>query len=82
VDLTGTGTGTGAGEISVRSVLFGTASFVGLCILPVLVKWMLVGRWKVEEIRVWGLPALSLLSGWPGLVRGSPMALSAGSPLP
>jgi hypothetical protein len=52
-----------------------------MCILPVFVKWMLVGRWKVGEIRVWSLPYLRLRVVRT-LVRGSPMPLFAGSALP
>ncbi|MGY1593432.1 Pls/PosA family non-ribosomal peptide synthetase [Geodermatophilus sp. SYSU D00708] len=38
-----------------RSVVVGTAFFVGICALPVLAKWLLIGRWKAEEIPVWSL---------------------------
>jgi non-ribosomal peptide synthetase-like protein len=38
-----------------RSVLVGTAAFIGICTLPVLAKWVLIGRWKAEEFPVWGL---------------------------
>jgi hypothetical protein len=37
-------TGRGAAEISVRSVLFDAAAFAGMCVSPILVDWMLVGR--------------------------------------
>jgi acyl carrier protein len=29
-----------------RSALFGGALFLGMCVLPIVVKWMLIGRWK------------------------------------
>ncbi len=42
-------------EIYLRLVLFAGAGFVGLCILPIVAKWVLVGRWKPQRIRVWTL---------------------------
>ena len=72
--------GAGVAEVYLRSVVFGTAAFVGMCTLPVVVKWILVGRWKVADIRVWSLPYFRF---WlvKTLVRGNPMVLFAGSPL-
>ncbi|MEW2502692.1 Pls/PosA family non-ribosomal peptide synthetase [Amycolatopsis sp. NPDC047767] len=42
-------------EVYLRLVLFGGASLIGLCLLPVVAKWVLVGRWKPRRIRVWTL---------------------------
>lgn len=42
-------------EVYLRLVSFAGAVFVGLCVLPILVKWVLVGRWKPQRIRVWTL---------------------------
>ena len=39
----------------VRSVGFGTFTFVAMCTLPILAKWVLIGRWKPQEIRIWSL---------------------------
>lgn len=47
--------GSGLLAYYVRSVLFGGALFVAVCVLPVLVKWVLVGRWRPGRIRVWSL---------------------------
>ncbi|MFF3848227.1 Pls/PosA family non-ribosomal peptide synthetase [Streptomyces sp. NPDC002328] len=72
--------GSGAAELYLRSVLFGAAAFVGLCALPVIVKWALVGRWKPREIRVWSLPYVRF---WivKTLIRSDPLVLFHGSPL-
>ncbi|MGY1772521.1 Pls/PosA family non-ribosomal peptide synthetase [Blastococcus sp. SYSU D00813] len=64
-----------------RAAVFGGATFLGACLLPVAAKWLLVGRWRAgERFPVWGLRYLRL---WvvKTLVRGSPLALFAGSPL-
>ncbi len=47
--------GTGLIDYYLRSVLFGCAAFLALSIFPILVKWVLVGRWKPRQIRVWSL---------------------------
>ncbi len=63
-----------------RSVMFASGSFVGLCALPIVAKWVLVGRWRPRQIRVW---SLAYLRFWlvKVLVRASPLALLVGSPL-
>jgi non-ribosomal peptide synthetase-like protein len=67
-------------DIYLRSVVFGSASFIGLCTLPIVAKWLLVGRWKPQQIRVWSLPYVRF---WivKTLVRTSPLALFVGTPL-
>ena len=72
--------GTGLIDTYLRSVLFGGASFLGLCILPILAKWMLIGRWKPQQIRVW---SLAYVRFWivKTLVRSNPLVLFVGSPL-
>jgi non-ribosomal peptide synthetase-like protein len=49
------GAGRGAGDVLTRAVLFGTALQAFLAVLPVLAKWLLIGRWKPQRIRVWSL---------------------------
>ncbi|WP_239029331.1 Pls/PosA family non-ribosomal peptide synthetase [Pseudonocardia acidicola] len=71
-----------------RAVAFGAAAFAGLCILPVAAKWVLVGRWKPREIRIW---SLGYVRFWvvKTLIRSNPLVLfmngrthvSASSPL-
>ena len=68
-------------DIYLRSVLFGGAAFVVLCTLPILAKWVLIGRWKPQQIRVW---SLAYVRFWivKTLVRSNPLVLLfAGSPL-
>jgi len=73
--------GTGLAGIYLRSVLFGGAGFLALCTLPILAKWVLIGRWKPRQIRIWSLDYVRF---WVirTLVRSNPLALLAvGSPL-
>src|SRR5437899_4945088 len=50
-----TSAGSGGVEIYLRLVLCGVAGFLAVCTLPILAKWMLIGRWKPERIRLWRL---------------------------
>ncbi|WP_435602110.1 Pls/PosA family non-ribosomal peptide synthetase [Streptomyces sp. bgisy130] len=63
-----------------RSVLCGAAGLLLLCALPVLVKWVLIGRWKHRQFRVWSLPYVRF---WivKTLIRANPLVLFVGSPL-
>ncbi len=73
--------GTGLIDAYLRSVLFGAANFLGLCILPVLAKWVLIGRWKRQQIRIW---SLAYVRFWivKSLVQKNPLVLlMVGSPL-
>ena len=49
-----------------------------MCILPILAKWTLIGRWKPQQIRVWSLKYFRF---WlvKTLVRLNPLVLFAGS---
>ena len=73
--------GTGLVDIYLRAVVFGGAGFVVVCTLPILAKWVLIGRWKPRQIRIW---SLGYVRFWivRTLVRSNPLALlTAGSPL-
>ncbi len=72
--------GSGAYDSYLRSVAFGSAAFAGVCLLPVVGKWLLVGRWKPQEIRIW---SLAYFRFWcvRTLIRSNPMVLFVGSPL-
>lgn len=72
--------GSGFLDVYLRSVAFGGIAFVGLCATPVLVKWLLIGRWKPRRIRIWSAAYFRL---WvvKTLVRSNPLVLFAGSPL-
>jgi non-ribosomal peptide synthetase-like protein len=72
--------GSGAIEPYLRSVVFGGAAFLGVCVLPILVKWALVGRWKPQPIRVWS-PAYVRFWIVKTLIQRNPLVLFAGSPL-
>lgn len=68
-------------EIYLRSVVYGGAGFIVLCTLPILAKWVLIGRWKPQQIRIWSLEYVRF---WvvKTLVKSNPLALvSVGSPL-
>ncbi|WP_443062706.1 Pls/PosA family non-ribosomal peptide synthetase [Streptomyces sp. NBC_00390] len=72
--------GSGLLDSYLRSVLAAGAGFLGLCALPILAKWTLIGRWKAQEIPVW---SMGYLRFWvvKTLIRTSPLRLFAGSPL-
>ena len=71
----------GYGEIYLRSVVLGGAGLIVLCTVPILAKWVLIGRWKPRQIRIW---SLGYVRFWivKTLVRSNPLAfLAVGSPL-
>ena len=63
-----------------RSVVFALGSFAAACLLPILAKWVLVGAWKTQQIRVWSLDYVRF---WlvKLLIRTNPLMFFAGSPL-
>ncbi|MFJ9737220.1 Pls/PosA family non-ribosomal peptide synthetase, partial [Streptomyces sp. NPDC101166] len=67
-------------DIYLRAVVYGSAMFLGLCCLPIMLKWLIVGRWKPQQIRVW---SMAYFRFWlvKTLVQRNPMALFVGSPL-
>ena len=74
-------TRSGVVDIYLRSVLVGGALFLGMCLLPILAKWILIGRWKPQNIRIW---SLAYVRFWvvKTMVRSNPLAfLIAGSPI-
>ncbi len=73
--------GSGLIDSYVRSVLFAGATFLALCIFPIVMKWVFIGRWKPRQIRVW---SLAYVRFWiiKTLVQRNPMVLFiVGSPL-
>jgi non-ribosomal peptide synthetase-like protein len=72
--------GTGVLDIYVRSVGTGLALFLFLFTIPILAKWILIGRWKPQQIRIW---SLAYVRFWvvKTLVRRNPIILFTGSPL-
>ncbi|MFE2013588.1 Pls/PosA family non-ribosomal peptide synthetase [Streptomyces sp. NPDC059491] len=63
-----------------RSVAFGAAALLILCALPILAKWLLIGRWKPGRIRIW---SFGYMRFWlvKTLVRANPLVLTVGTPL-
>jgi non-ribosomal peptide synthetase-like protein len=63
-----------------RAVGVSLGGFLGLAILPVLAKWLLVGRWTACEFPLWGARYLRL---WliRVLMRISPAAAFVGTPV-
>lgn len=72
--------GTGVVELYLRSVVVGSLVFAGICTLPIVAKWLLVGRWRPQRIQVW---SLAYLRFWlvKVLVRANPLVLLVGSPV-
>ncbi|WP_433273564.1 Pls/PosA family non-ribosomal peptide synthetase [Pseudonocardia xinjiangensis] len=69
--------GSGLVDIYLRSVLFGVVGFVALCLLPILAKWVLIGRWRPRQIRIWS-PGYVRFWLVKSLVRSNPLLLVAG----
>jgi non-ribosomal peptide synthetase-like protein len=68
-------------ESYVRVVLFGAAAFLVLCAVPIAAKWLLIGRWRPQRIRLWSLEYVRF---WivKTLIRSNPAPyLCAGTPL-
>src|SRR5438128_6148184 len=42
-------------ESFLRLVLFSGVAFLVLCTVPIAAKWLLIGRWKPQQIRIWSL---------------------------
>ncbi|MFP5069518.1 Pls/PosA family non-ribosomal peptide synthetase [Pseudonocardia nantongensis] len=72
--------GSGLLDLYLRSATFAALSLLVLCTLPIVAKWLLIGRWRPQQIRVW---SMAYLRFWTvrTLVRANPLALFAGSPL-
>ena len=64
--------------LRVLAALAATAAVV--CLLPIAAKWLLIGRWRPATIPLWSLDYLRF-SIVATLIRSSPLALFAGSPL-
>jgi non-ribosomal peptide synthetase-like protein len=73
--------GTGLIDYYVRSVLFGGATFLALSTFPILVKWVLIGRWKPRQIRVWSLTYVRFWIVKTLVQRNLLVLLFVGSPL-
>jgi len=68
-------------ESYLRLVLFGGVAFFVACAVPIVAKWLLIGRWKPQSIRIW---SLAYVRFWivKSLIRSNPVGyLFVGSPL-
>ena len=72
--------GAGLADIYMRSLLAGAVAFAVVSAIPILVKWLLIGRWQSESFRLWSLRYFRF---WlvKTLVRSSPLVMFAGTPL-
>src|SRR5260370_1019647 len=73
--------GSSAFGICLRLILASSSVFLVVCAVPIAAKWLLVGRWKAQQIRLW---SLAYVRFWivKTLVRSSPAArLFIGTPL-
>ncbi len=68
-------------ERYLRLVLFSGVAFLALSTVPIAAKWLLIGRWKPRQIRIW---SLAYVRFWivKTLIRSNPGAyLLVGTPL-
>ncbi|MER5968424.1 Pls/PosA family non-ribosomal peptide synthetase [Streptomyces sp. NPDC002055] len=72
--------GSGLVDRYLRATVFGSAAFLLMSVVPIVVKWVLIGRWKRRDIRIW---SIGYLRFWTvqTLIRLDPLVLFAGSPL-
>src|SRR5262245_16402344 len=73
--------GSSAVTIYLRLILASNAAFFVVCAVPIAAKWVVVGRWKPRQIRLW---SLAYVRFWivKTLIRSSPAArLFFGTPL-
>ncbi|GLY65518.1 Pls/PosA family non-ribosomal peptide synthetase [Amycolatopsis taiwanensis] len=69
--------GNGPLGIYVRAVEFSAVGVAALCIIPILVKWILIGRWKPRRFRVW---SMTYVRFWivKMMIRANPLLLLVG----
>ncbi|SIQ45372.1 non-ribosomal peptide synthetase terminal domain of unknown function [Rhizobium sp. RU35A] len=67
-------------QLYVRCAILSAAAFFGMSAFAILMKWLLVGRWKAESFPIWGLRYYRF---WvvKTLIRTAPVVLFRGSPL-
>jgi non-ribosomal peptide synthetase-like protein len=73
--------GSSAFGICLRLFMASSSAFLVVCAVPIAAKWVFVGRWKPQQIRLW---SLAYVRFWivKTLVRSSPAArLFIGTPL-
>jgi non-ribosomal peptide synthetase-like protein len=67
-------------NVYLRSVAVAVGSFVVLTVIPIGVKWVLIGRWEPQSIPIWSLRYFRF---WVVkiLVRSAPVVMFYGSPI-
>ncbi|MDX6584457.1 MAG: hypothetical protein QOI10_3641, partial [Solirubrobacterales bacterium] len=67
-------------NVFLRSGTFTIALFLAACLLPIPAKWLLIGRWKQREIKLW---SLGYLRFWivRTLMAVNPLLMFTGSPI-
>ena len=71
---------TGIVDAYLRALAWGAGTFAGFTLLPIVAKWLLIGRFRPREFPAWGLTYLRF---WlvKTLIRANPMTMFTGSPL-
>ncbi len=72
-------TATGLVDLYLRAVGIAALGLLGLIALPVILKWVLVGRWRPTSIPVWS-PAYLRFWIVKVLIRANPMVMFTGTP--
>ena len=67
-------------DVYIRTVLGGLRAFAIFSTLPILAKWILIGRWKPEVIPIW---SLAYFRFWvvKTLIQTNPVLIFSGTPL-
>ncbi|WP_199730424.1 Pls/PosA family non-ribosomal peptide synthetase [Amycolatopsis panacis] len=73
--------GSGLLDYYLRSVGFGAVVLVMLCTLPIALKWILIGRWRPQQIRLWSLAYVRFWVVKTLVQRNLLVLLFVGSPL-
>src|SRR5207302_10664998 len=50
--------GSSAVGIYLRLIVASSSAFLVVCAVPIAAKWVLVGRWKAQQIRLWSLASV------------------------
>ncbi|MFI7496789.1 Pls/PosA family non-ribosomal peptide synthetase [Kocuria sp. M4R2S49] len=72
--------GQGLPDVLWRAFVFGTLSFIGWSLFPIAAKWVLIGRWTVQEFPIW---SLAYFRFWlvKNIIRATPMRMFIGTPI-
>ena len=70
----------GIGDTYLRALAFTGGMFLMLAVLPIALKWLLIGRWQEERIPVW---SLGYFRFWliKRMTQANPMVMFIGTPL-